>query len=422
MNFSLKTIIILNACLLGSLNAQSAEWSQYRGPLGNGKSDEAITAESFHKGMKKPLWKVETPSGFSSFTTTGVGVYTIVTRESNGENRETCIALDTTTGIEKWAVPLSSSDYGHGGGDAGAPGNRGGDGARNTPTVDGNRIYVYDGHLVLTCINSESGSILWQIDVVKQFSGRNIKWYNASSPVLKDNAVFVGGGGPGQSFLAFDKMTGEPLWKSGDEIITHATPHIAKIDGKEQIIFFVQSGLVALDLATGIEQWRSEFPFSVSTAASPVSAGNQVYCSAGYGVGAALFQVNQTKEASEIWFKPNQLMNHWSTPIIHEGHLYGIYEFKKYGRAPLQCVELKTGDIKWSHPGFGPGNVILVGDKLLVLSDAGEIAMVQAKPDEYEELGRSQAITGKCWSTPAFSDGKLYIRSTTEGACFDLSP
>jgi len=107
--------------------------------------------------------------------------------------------------------------------------------------------------------------------------------------------------------------------------------------------------------------------------------------------------------------------------VIKDGHLYGIYEFKKYGRAPLQCVELATGEIKWSQPGFGPGNVIVVDDKLIVLSDAGEIALVSARPDSYEELARAKVLEGKCWSTPAYSNGKLYVRSTSEGACLDVS-
>ena len=92
----------------------------------------------------------------------------------------------------------------------------------------------------------------------------------------------------------------------------------------------MQSGLIALAAETGELAWTSQFPFSVSTAASPVSSGNQIFCSAGYGVGAGLFSVNGSKEAEEVWFKPNELMNHWSTPVVHDGHLYGIFEFKKY--------------------------------------------------------------------------------------------
>ena len=421
---SMKNLSVILAFALSltanesSVNA--ADWNQYRGPEGDGKSTEAITTDGFLKGMQQPVWKVATPLGFSSFSIGGDSAYTIVTREVGGENRETCIAIDCKTGNELWSVPLSSSDYGHGGGDAGAPGNRGGDGARNTPTIDGDRVFVYDGHLVLTCLARDSGKVVWQRNIVDEFNGRNIKWFNATSPVIVDGKVCVSGGGPGETFLAFDPSSGEVHWKAGDDLMTHATPHVTSLNGKPQIVFFMQSGLISLDPKTGNEQWRSQFPFSVSTAASPVSSGNQVYCSAGYGVGAGLFQVSDKTEADEVWFKSNELMNHWSTPVIHDGHLYGIYEFKKYGKAPLQCVELATGEIKWSEPGFGPGNVILVGDRLVVLSDAGEVALVNAIPTSYQQLGRAKAIDGKCWSTPAFSNGMLYVRSTTEGACFDL--
>ena len=233
--------------------------------------------------------------------------------------------------------------------------------------------------------------------------------------------VYVAGGGADQTFLAFNKNTGDVIWKTGDETMTHATPHITHIDGKKQIIFFMQSGLVSLDPTDGKELWRRKFKFSVSTAASPITEDDQVYCSAGYGVGAGLFKVTGEPEAEKVWLKPNKLMNHWSTPLVKDGYIYGIFEFKKYGKAPLQCVEMATGEIKWSERGFGPGNCILVGDKLVVLSDAGELVIVAAKPDSYDELSRTKVLEGKCWSTPAFSDGRVYLRSTSEGACVALN-
>ena len=189
------------------------------------------------------------------------------------------------------------------------------------------------------------------------------------------------------------------------------------MDGSRQVIFFAQSGLVSVNADDGQELWRTSFPFSVSSAASPVVDGNSVYCSAGYGVGSKVVRIGGNSEPEEVWFKPNRLMNHWSTPIVRDGHLYGIYDFKKYGRAPLQCVEIATGEIKWSERGFGPGNCILVGDKLVVLTDAGEVVIVSAEPDKFTELARVKAVTGKCWSTPAFSNGRIYVRSSEEAAC-----
>ena len=79
---------------------------------------------------------------------------------------------------------------------------------------------------------------------------------------------------------------------------------------------------------------------------------------------------------------------------------------------------MATGEVKWSKPNFGMGGVILVDGSLLALCDTGELCIVKATPQAYQEEGRFKAIDGKCWSTPAFSNGKIFLRSTTEGVCY----
>ncbi len=421
MNMS-RAVALGSFLLAFSVVTSADDWPQYRGRLGDGKSSETISTLEWPADGPQQLWKSPTPLGFSSFAVANGRAFTLVARDGEGGKKvETCLALDADSGAKLWSVTLGVSDYEHDGGNSGAADNRGGDGPRSTPTTDGERVFVYDAHLVLTCLNAASGDLIWKRDIGKEFAGRNIKWFNATSPLLDGETLYVGGGGAGQSFLAFDRSTGDEVWKSGDELITHATPCLTTINKSKQIVFFVQSGLVAVDAESGKELWRSKFPYSVSTAASPVSDGNTVYCSAGYGVGAGLFRITGNPQADELWFKSNELMNHWSTPIVHDGHLYGIFEFKKYGKAPLQCVELATGEIKWSERGFGPGNCILVGDKLVVLSDTGELVVAEASPAKYVELGRVKAVNGKCWSTPAYSDGRVFVRSTEEAACLALN-
>jgi hypothetical protein len=82
---------------------------------------------------------------------------------------------------------------------------------------------------------------------------------------------------------------------------------------------------------------------------------------------------------------------------------------------------LATGKVKWTHSGFGQGNVILVGDRILALTDDGQLVVIKATSAGYEELARSKVLTGKCWTTPALSNDRLYVRSTKEAACLDLS-
>ena len=391
--------------------AYAVDWPQYRGPSADGiaaATDGSIKPE----GKLKVHWKVPTALGFSSFSVADGRVLTLV---SDGD-AEVLVALKESSGKEIWRAKLGSNKY-RGGGGAGAKDNRGGDGPRTTPTIDGDLVYVYDAAMNLACFNTADGLEVWRHNIVAEFAGRNITWQNATAPVIHEELLFISGGGPGESMLAFDKRTGAVKWKTGDEKMTHATPVIRTINGKTQIIFYMQSGLVSVNPKNGEIFWRAPFDYRTSSAASPVVENDLVYCSAGYGVGAGVFRVNDSDSPEEIWKTPNRLMNHWSTPVVVDGHLYGIYKFKKYGRAPLQCVELKTGEIKWSQNNFGPGNCILVGDQLAVLSDAGELVIVQATPDQYKELAREKVLDGKCWSMPAFSDGKIYIRSTKEGAC-----
>lgn len=400
--------LFYGALFASSIQAQ--QWPQYRGPGTTGK----LASTNLELGSKKLKlhWKIPTKLGFSSFAVSNGKAVTLVARDQ----QEICIALDAKTGKELWATSLDSSPY-NGGGNAGAQGNKGGDGPRSTPAISGDKVFVYDSHLKLHCFSLNDGKAIWSQNVVDDFGGKVIKWGNATSPLIDDQHVYVAGGGDGNAFLKFDQTDGKPVWKSGIEIMTHASPTVAMIHGKRQVVYFMKSGLVALDAKTGIELWRSPFPFDVSTAASPIITDNLVYCSAGYGVGAGMYKIDASGSSKEMWRTPNRLINHWSTPVLHSGHLYGMFGFKRYGRAPLQCVEFSSGTIKWKQPGFGQGNCIVVGDKIVALSDSGELAIVSANPEKYIELWRQKVLHGKCWSTPAYSNGKIYIRSTSEAAC-----
>jgi outer membrane protein assembly factor BamB len=420
-----KTTLAFATSLAAALTVHAADWPQYRGPYLDGSTTEKI-ATKWPAGGPKALWKVPAPNGFSSFTVAGGKAFTQVTRNVGGVDREVAIALDANTGKEAWAFPVGGTAYGHNGGNAGAPGNDGGDGPRSTPTVVGGKVYVLSSDLALFCLDANTGKQVWTHDLMKEFAGRNITWKNAASPLVDGNLVFVAGGGAGQSLLAFNKDTGALAWKSQDETITHSTPVVATIHGVKQVVYFMKSGLVSVAAADGKLLWKAPYRFNVSTAITPVVAGDVVYCSAGYGVGGGAFKVSKGGagfKADQLWQIPGdkEVANHWSTPVFKDGHLYGMFQFKEYGTGALKCVELATGKVKWSKSGFGPGNVILLGGQVLALSDAGDLVVVEASPSAYTEVSRAKAVTGKCWSTPVVSNGRVYVRSTKEAACFDVS-
>jgi outer membrane protein assembly factor BamB len=419
----LRTLAGVGFLALAGNYCEADSWSQYRGNHGNGISSERLRGAWSAEGPKR-LWKASTPAGFSSLSVADGKAFTVVAREMDGAKAEVCLALDALTGKELWVAVTGQAKY-RGGGDSGAEGNSGGDGPRSTPAVSGTRVYVYSAQMVLTCLDAATGRAVWKKDIQGEFGGRNIGWESAMSPVVDGELVYVAGGGAGQSMLAFNKETGAVVWKTGDEQMTHATPAVTTILGARQVVFFMQSGLVSLDAASGKTLWRFPFTYRTSTACSPVVSGDVVFCTAGYEVGGAACQVVRAGEgfqAKELWrIKGNAAVaDLWSTPVCKDGYLYGMLSFKKFGNGPLKCVDLKTGAVKWEQPGFGAGNVVLAGNELVALSDDGQVVLVQASPDGYKELARSKVISGKCWSTPALCDGRLYVRSTKESACVDL--
>ena len=420
--YRIKLVLIAAALIINAVSVQAADWTQYRGPNFDGSSSEKLKIPAWPSGAIKVVWKIPTQLGFASFAVAKGRAFTIVMEEIDDVNREVCLALDINTGKKLWSRALNIAKY-DGGGNSGAKDNNGGDGPRTTPSSDGDRVYILDGRLKLHCLDSKNGSNLWAVNIAKKHNAKLIRWQNAAAPIIDGDLIFVCGGGEKQSLLAINKHSGATVWSGESDQMTHASPIVGDIQGERQVIFFTQKGLVSCNTRSGKVLWRAAHPFKVSAAASPIVEGDIIYCSAGYGVGAAAFRVSKKGGkyfSKQLWRKPNKLMNHWSTPVVRDGFLYGIYGFKEYGDAPLQCVELETGKVQWSQEGFGQGNCILVGEHLIVLSDDGRLVIVEAQPNAYVELTNVQAVAGKCWSTPAYNDGLVYVRSTVEGACLRL--
>ncbi len=399
----------------------AAEWPAFRGAK-NGNAPALPVADAGKIKLTK-TWKVETPTGFSSFAVAAGKAFTIVKREVDGNPSEVLVALAAKDGTEAWSAPLTILNKYDGGGDSGAPDNKGGDGPRSTPTVSDGVVYAIDANLGVYAFDAATGKSLWKRDVMKENAGVQIKWQNAASPVIDGDVLLMCGGGSGQALLGLNKKTGDVVWKGEDDKMTHATPVIADILGVHQCIFFTQAGLVAVDPQKGTVLWRAEFPFKVSTAASPVVFEDIVYCSAGYGVGAGAFKISKSgasMSAAPLWRRENECFNHWSTPVLKDGYLYGMFSFKEYGSGPVACVDIRTGKDMWKEPGFGPGQVILSGDTVIALSDKGEVVFIKAQPTGYKELKREDILEGKVWSYPVLAYNHLFARSTVEGGCWEL--
>jgi hypothetical protein len=209
------------------------------------------------------------------------------------------------------------------------------------------------------------------------------------------------------------------------------------------VIFATTTGLVSLDRNTGDYLWKFTYPFSpisVAMGASPVFYSNIVYCTSAYGRGAAAAQVvftNGIWSVTQLYYKHEvaglpayHYSSIWMTPVCYQGYIYSLAGQNNgtFLTAPLNCIELSTGNLQWSTNNFGMGGLILVNSSLVASTEKGALVLIQPNPNAYTEKARFQAFQindnalGKCWNSPSYSDGHIYVRSTAEVISVDVSP
>lgn len=405
--------------LLFGLACTAAEWPNYRGPRSDGVYPGTIRT-NWTAVPPRLLWRKSIEPALSSIAIAGGRAYTQARRRVGSEDREFAVALEATTGREIWAVNLDLADYPDGG--VGSD-----DGPRSTPVVEGDRVYVFTTYLRLYCLEAANGREIWKRDFPAELGSSVVNWQNAASPVLVGDLVLVNGNGSPNRLMGLRKSDGTTAWRKHDARMTQATPIPATIAGVSQVVFFTQPGLYSVRPDTGELLWQFAFPFSTSTAASPVVADDIVYCSAAYTSGSGAVRLSSTGTtvtSRELWKRRNANMNHWATPVAKDGHIYGVF-----GQSSLsvRCIQAGTGTETWrantvGSDEIGYGSVLLVDGRLFLFTESGEIVLAEADPQAYHEIDKFKAVSGKCWNSPAIADAVLYARSTTQIAAFDLRP
>jgi outer membrane protein assembly factor BamB len=234
--------------------------------------------------------------------------------------------------------------------------------------------------------------------------------------------VYVNVGGPkGAGLVAFDAATGNVKWTATDDDAGYSSPIAATIDGTKSILCFTRAGLVAVDPSNGKVRfqfpWRSRSNASVN-AAVPVVAGNLIFLSTSYDTGAVLLQV-AGNQLSKVWASDEALSNHYASSVHKDGYVYGFHGRQEYGQV-LRCIELKTGKVQWSVDGFGAGTVTLMGDKLVVVRESGELVIADANPKAFNASVKTQLLPRVVRSYPAIADGKIYVRNEKSLAGYAL--
>ncbi len=352
----------------------------------------------------RKLWRQPIGVGWSSFSI--VGKYA-VTQEQRGELEEvTC--YEVATGRLRWThqdrVRFCET--------------MGGDGPRATPTVADDRVYALGATGVLNCLDGRTGAVVWSRDTLAEHRQKNLQWGKSASPLLVDNLVVVSLGKSAEpSLVAYDKQSGAPVWQAGNDKASYASPVLATLAGRRQILSVNAGSLSSHDPADGHLLWQYHWPGEQAKCSQPVPLeGDRVFISAGYGLGCTLLQVAADGDrftATKVWSN-SHLRTRFTNVVVTGGFVYGLDD------GVLECVELSTGERKWRSGRYGHGQVLLVGRTLLVTAEFGDIALVDASPAAHRELARFPALTGKTWNNPAISGHYLLVRNDQEAACYQL--
>jgi outer membrane protein assembly factor BamB len=264
-----------------------------------------------------------------------------------------------------------------------------------------------DGHVA--CVDAAGGRPVWEKELVGDFGGRRMDWGFCGSPTVDGGNVILDSGGRGASTIALNKETGALVWKTGDDEPGYGSAIIAELGGKRTAVLVKAEALVGYDAARGGELWRFDWRTSYkANAASPLVFGNKVLVSSGYNHGAAAVSVSGGS-AKQVWYSKS-LKAHFNTPAQLGGFVYG-FDGDVGRRSALVCIDLSSGEEKWRERDVKSGSVVVADDRLLVMTEAGDLILAAGSPAGYRELGRKKILKPRCWVQPTLANGTLYCRN-----------
>jgi len=394
--------------------AAAAE-TNFLGPNRDGMWPSADFSLDWAKNPPVELWRCPVGAGWSSFA---VARGRAITLEQVGEDEQvTC--LDLLTGQEIWKQADAGVNFVKS--KEGAPGAAmGGEGPRSTPTIYGNKIYITGSTGIAKCLDFESGKLIWSRNVITDYQGVIPKWGKSNAPlVLEDEKLvfFTGGEEAGTNTIALDLETGEPKWASPGQGASYSSPRLMTLLGTRQIVTVNQHDANGLDPATGHELWRYEWKGGLPKVGQPLPVSdNRLLLTASYGVGSPLIELKKEGSAwsaARVW-SSTRMKTKFSSAAILGNHAYGLDE----GR--LAAIDLETGNHVWKREKYGFGQHLLVGDHLIVQTEAGDLVLGTPTPEQFIEKARIKALSSMTWNVPSLAGRFLLVRNDREAICFLL--
>ena len=389
-------------------------WPHLRGPAGNSISGETDLADTWPPEGPPVLWSREIGTGYSGIIVVGNRAYT-QTQRLYGQY---VLALDAETGRTLWEHRYAW------------PYEPGGmyPGPRATPTWSDGKVYYAAPDGKVGCLDAETGVPDWTADLDERFGLGGTGFGYSCSPAVEDDKVVFPVGAKGASVVALNTTDGSTVWAAGDHPVSYSSAKIVTLNGRRIVVVLLHGALTLIDLHSGelLQEWTAlqaheghatmplyQEPFLVLT--SPFRAGAEVL---------RIVEDSDSLVKLRRHISIRKMSNDVASSLLLDGTVYGFdlrdisSKPRRPSRGTFRAIDLETGDVLWSDD--GPGHTSLLGadGKLFMLNDRGEVILARASREKYEELGRINLFGDEiCWTAPALSNRRLFVRSPTKAAC-----
>jgi outer membrane protein assembly factor BamB len=409
--------------------ASAEDWPQWRGLRRDDVSKETGLLKTWPAAGPKLAWMFDKAGmGFTAPAVVGGVVYTMGARGDD----EFVFAIDAKA-KELWATKIGPVfDF---------PSNNWSRGPCATPTVDGSLLYGLGSQGELVCVETQTGKEVWRTNLPKALAGAvnevgggppKMGWGYTWSPLVDGDKLICTPGGKEGLFAALDKKTGKVLWRSKNvtDSATYASPIVADCCGVRQYLALVQNGIVSVSAADGSLLWqnRRATDYADVVCPTPIVQGDFVYTSVGYGGGSLLLKISKAGAALAATpvYEMKEIGSKQGGVVLVDGNVYGAHETRGW-----MCQELATGKKKWesTRRAIGIGPLAYADGRLYAVSEAkGEVAMFEASPAAFKQIAKFQLPkesalrkpSGKVWTHPVISDGKLYLRDQELIFCYEI--
>jgi len=395
--------------LFVSLVAYGGESPQFRGPNRDGHFDEQGLLKQWPDGGPPLLWVATgLGQGYASASVARGKIYVPGMQE---DQTGVLFVLNSDGVIEK-KIPYGKETL-----DDQAPG------PRSTPTIEGDRVYLFSGLGVVYCLDVSKGEIVWEVDALKRFHAKNSRWNIAESLLLDGDRVICTPGGPDALLAALDKTNGETVWTTKGLIDqeSYCSPAIVVHNGRRILLTETGKHVVGINPDTGELLWRHiHFTAYDIHAVTPIYSEGLVYFTGGYASGGGALELSPDGASVTLKWKDTNLDCQHHGVVLVDGYLYGT----SHKQNRLMCLEMATGNLMWSTKEVTLGVVVYADGMLYVYEGpkSGVVSLVKAQPSGFERTGTFTITEGtdKHWAHPTIANGCLYIRHGDALLAYDV--